>query len=423
MTYTNSKIKLICFVISAVTLILFCSENIFHYPYGLMSLIGSIMLIMDIKNKKAWQYKLLFLFFFSIWLPMLIASFFSISQERSMLTTISYLHFLPSTYFLMKISTNIEFRRFFSYLIVAFFLFLVLDSFLQICLDYNLFGQAMIDGKVTSIFYPKQRLGIILVLFCPIVMHVLSDLKPSRIKYIFCYVLFFSFIIVLALTLKRSAWLMFIYLLALLAIFNFHYFRTIFSYKNSLMLVFFLGVSFLILQSNHNLRNSIKDSSGLVSSDATALNVASNGRYDLWRTGLNIFQHNFIFGVGPRGYRYVYRDFASPSDFWITRYGAVQTHPHLFLIEILCETGIFGFLMFVFVSIKLFSLYRKYADPWILASMLALFPLNLHLAFYGSYWSSILWFFLGLGLGKIYSIPFMNKKIGAVQEKYGKLTE
>ena len=56
----------------------------------------------------------------------------------------------------------------------------------------------------------------------------------------------------------------------------------------------------MILQSNHNLRNSIKDSSGLVSSDATALNVASNGRYDLWRTGLNIFQHNFIFGVGPR---------------------------------------------------------------------------------------------------------------------------
>ena len=108
-----------------------------------------------------------------------------------MLTTISYLHFLPSTYFLMKISTNIEFRRFFSYLIVAFFSFSRFGFIFTNLLDYNLFGQAMIDGKVTSIFYPKQRLGIILVLFCPIVMHVLSDLKPSRIKYIFCYVLFF----------------------------------------------------------------------------------------------------------------------------------------------------------------------------------------------------------------------------------------
>ena len=401
--FVLEKDELTYFCIISLTLVLFCTTNYFHYPYALMSILGCFMLYKDIRRGDAWRYKTFFLLYFSIWAPMVVATIFSPSMERSFDKTILYLHFFPSTYFLLKAGLKFNLRRMLAYVVLIFFVFLLFDSIVQYFLGWNLLGQPLVDGKITSIFYPKQRLGIILVLFFPIVVSLLLGLNSSKTKNILSFILCFSFILVVTMTLKRSAWLMMSYLFVVVTIFNFNSIRSMFLWKHFVTVIIFVVSTFFTIGSNTDLRNLLNKSAGVFSANEIELNDASNGRYDLWRTGFSIAKENPFFGVGPRVYRDVYREYASPDDFWINRYGHVQTHPHLFLIEILCETGLFGLLLFGFANIKLFRYYRRCPAPWLLSSIVAAFPLNLHLAFYGSYWASILWFFLGIGLGEVLS--------------------
>ena len=141
-------------------------------------------------------------------------------------------------------------------------------------------------------------------------------------------------------TLKRSAWLMMSYLFVVVTIFNFNSIRSMFLWKHFVTVIIFVVSTFFIIDSNTDLRNLLNKSAGVFSANEIELNDASNGRYDLWRTGFSIAKENPFFGVGPRVYRDVYREYASPDDFWINRYGDVQTHPHLFLIEILFNLSI-----------------------------------------------------------------------------------
>ena len=102
--------------------------------------------------------------------------------------------------------------------------------------------------------------------------------------------------------------------------------------------------------------------------------------------------------------RYDFKKYAEPENFWVKNFDSGQTHPHLMSLEILVETGIIGFSMYLFVLVLLLkisinSVSSDSAKFWLIAAFLAWLPLNTHLAFYGSYWASVAWIFLALGLG------------------------
>tara|TARA_B110000444_G_C18375415_1_gene382359 strand:- start:139 stop:531 length:393 start_codon:yes stop_codon:yes gene_type:complete len=110
-------------------------------------------------------------------------------------------------------------------------------------------------------------------------------------------------------------------------------------------------------------------------------------------------------GIGPRGYRHVYAEYADPTDFWLHDGENGQTHPHLQLLEIAVETGFIGLTGFLLVY--LFFLREIFRETkismktiWILAVLVAWFPLNTHLAFYGSYWASFVWLLIPLALAQ-----------------------
>ena len=194
---------------------------------------------------------------------MVAATIFSPNTERSFEKTISYLHFLPSTYFLLKAGLKFNLRKMLSYVVLIFFIFLLFDSIIQYILGRNLLGQSLVDGKITSIFYPKQRLRIILVLFFSIIVFLLLGLNPSKTKNILSFFLCFSFILVLALTLKRSAWLMMSYLFVLVTIFNFNSIRSMFLWKHFVAIIIFVVSASFIIDSSNDLQNLLDKSAGL----------------------------------------------------------------------------------------------------------------------------------------------------------------
>ena len=156
---------------------------------------------------------------------------------------------------------------------------------------------------------------------------------------------------------------------------------------------------------NPTLRTRLHDTSGLFSSNAQAIDAATAYRLTLWRTGARIFADHWLTGIGPRGFRHIYADYAAPDDFWIKRIGSGQTHPHQFMLEIAIESGVIGLAAFIAFYVLLLRLLSRpttgrVVPVWLLGAAVAWLPLNAHLAFYGAYWSTLAWLLLAVGLAE-----------------------
>jgi len=134
---------------------------------------------------------------------------------------------------------------------------------------------------------------------------------------------------------------------------------------------------------------------GLFSSDYEKINSATALRLTIWKTAHSIFKEYPINGIGPRGFRYVYNEFAEPGDFFLET-NVPPTQPHLLILEILTETGLIGltgFLLFCYFLIKStnYIVNSSYGSVFLIPVLVAIFPFNIHMAFYGSIWSSMIW--------------------------------
>jgi O-antigen ligase len=157
----------------------------------------------------------------------------------------------------------------------------------------------------------------------------------------------------------------------------------------------------LLVWQHRPLDKRIDVSMGLFSENWQEINRATAHRLPIWRTAIHMFEHNWINGVGPRGFRYVYAKYAAPNDFYLRDGRHGQTHPHQFVLEVAADTGVIGLVGFALFWVVLIRFGRRVmrerpdAVPWLLSVAVAWFPLNAHMALYASYWSSVAWWLLG----------------------------
>ncbi|MHB8446929.1 MAG: O-antigen ligase family protein [Rudaea sp.] len=135
-----------------------------------------------------------------------------------------------------------------------------------------------------------------------------------------------------------------------------------------------------------------------------ALDTASAGRMRIWSTAARMIAAHPLAGVGVRGFRYAYPQYAQPGDAFVnaqTDEGAY--HAHQIVLEVLSETGSIGlalWLLGAFCAIRAWQGADARARERALAPALALaamtFPLNTHLAFYSAWWGLLLWWLITL---------------------------
>jgi O-antigen ligase len=135
-----------------------------------------------------------------------------------------------------------------------------------------------------------------------------------------------------------------------------------------------------------------------------ALDAASAGRLRIWRTALAMSAAHPVAGVGVRGFRFAYPQYAQAGDAFVdaqTDEGAF--HAHQVVLEVLSETGGVGLLLWLVgatFAIRAWPHADAPARERALAPALALaamtFPLNTHLAFYSAWWGLLFWWLLAL---------------------------
>lgn len=351
-----------------------------------------------IRKAAAWLIPL----FLCFWLPMLISSFDSLSPQKSWIQTLAALRF-PAAALTMAVllhppSARFRVLRWTACLLV----FWALDGFVQLLFGRDMLGITMHPDRLNALFMKKyQFYGPTLAMLSPLLLEYARREWPS-------WAWAASFTLVLGAVMisgMRSGWLSMAVVLATYVVLmlrreNRELRRTMMTVP--VLAVTVMAVSYLaspLFQQRLELTRAAYESTG------AAINQASSDRLPIFTTALRMYRHHPINGVGVRAFPSAYMIYADPDDIHIAKTGGQSgaTHAHNVILEVMSDTGsigLAGLLLALAYSIRSWRravpAQRQDAFPFMLASVLILFPLNSHFAVYGTYTSSLLWFLLGL---------------------------
>lgn len=145
-----------------------------------------------------------------------------------------------------------------------------------------------------------------------------------------------------------------------------------------------------------------------------SIDTALSGRLDIWHDSVKMIAAHPINGVGVRGFRYAYPQYAPANDHFVVSaeacgVGQGACHPHQVVLEILTGTGFLGLLLWLAATGLAWRAWRRVgaaarerAFPVTLALGVMLFPLNTHLAFYSAWWGLLFAWLLGLWCASLF---------------------
>ena len=353
--------------------------------------------------------RLLLVLFLCIWLPMMIAAVDAVDPVQSWRKVASFLvFFLAGVYVLRALQRRSDLRL----LLIGVWIICILwsiDASWQFIHGFNLFGFPYQGGRVSGVFHPDLKLGIVLATVSPLILEGMRILARRSVWVPLTLIPFFAAIVLSG---SRSSWIV---LFVVLVAYGWYLFRWAVRPKvrgGAVLRVAAVGVlacgalAYTVPQATSQMHELLVKRAApvahLLSGDAEKADGAIKARLSAWEIVGRVFRDHWFNGVGPRGFREVYADYAPASDPYVSR-GQVFNYPHLLVLEIAAETGIVGLLGYV---IALAVLVRRLLDmdrsqlahgfPYWLAIVVVLFPLATHLAFYAHFMGALIWWTIAI---------------------------
>lgn len=383
----------LAFLLILSALILFTSKSLYNIPIGIMSLIGLFRIIKS--PAQIWgtaAIRVFTILFLCLWLPLFISFIDAVNYPRAAQTVFPYLRFLfAGLYVIQEIDKphTLNKLKLAIFCVIAFW---CIDAVIEFLFKIDLFGHPYRPGTISGIFYPEITAGHVTAALSPLYFDTIrSHIKQHKWLWLLLVPLF----MVVLLSARRAAWIMLIvssagYVLYLLK--QNHFDKTLLKKLCLLTAVIIVSLS-LVVAIHKPLQHRIQVTMGLFSGNYEAIDRATASRLPIWKTAINMIQDNWLNGIGPRGFRFAYQDYSNADNRF---FNTGQTHPHQILLEVLTETGLiglFGLLLFATIFFRFITQQGLVMPLWPfwLSVLTAVFPVNTHMAFYGSYWSSIFW--------------------------------
>ena len=319
-----------------------------------ISLIAILFLVYCFKEKKFSYFKNKYFFFFIIfWAYLLFNSIVNNINFDSLKISFFYFRygvFIIAIVFLLNIDS--KFIKYFFYCILICFSVLILDGYYQYFVGHNILGFKSPNlSRVSSFFNDEMILGSYLSRIWPLFFGIsilLFNLK-NKLFLLFTVIFILSEVLIF-LSGDRTAFF-YINLSAVFVI--------LFSSKLKKLRFFTLILSILLILIlsffNPAAKNRIFDKTLVqmnLTENATQENkqknlekkiyIFSQTHDEIYFSALAMFLDNKALGVGVKNFR----NFCSDEKYKKTKLSC-STHPHNFYIQMLAETGIFGFLFLI----------------------------------------------------------------------------
>lgn len=356
-----------------------------------------------LKIKAVKYYSILFLL---LWIPMLISAIDAVNFSKSIVSSLQYIRFYFAgiyIFFILRDRRTIDLVvKISSYVL----LFWICDGLFQYVVGYDLFGFEKIYGRANGIFGKHLKLGLFLGAYLPILyFYIISNFKKMNIALVFVLAT-----LAILLAGSRAGWVMlFVGLVGQLIVLYAEY-RT---FPKKIALVAFVVITVVISASYYALPSfsaRVNQSALIFSMDSKLIDQALSTRLPIWETGWEVFKDNYINGIGAKGFRYAYNNYAKDGDIYVNEeMGIGAYHSHNIIVEIGTETGTIGLVGFMLFCLAFFRVWwistwqQKFASsPFLLALLAVLFPFNTHFAFYGGAASQVMFWLLALLLATLY---------------------
>lgn len=368
-------------------------------PFAVGALVALVLLVRRRVDPAAPAIRLLAALFACYWIPLALSGIGAVAPDKTwpmVGTTLRFLLFGLFAAWALR-----EARRWPGVVavvavVVAFWL---LDAWVQMASGYSLGGPAEKE-RLSGIFGADNlKLGPTLAVLSPFVLLAAGRRAGWRGR-----VLAFALLTpVILLAGSRAAWLSYALVCALIA------WRETRNHRQFLavLAVAALGigaVATLALRDSERFGARVQRSLLVLGGTESAVDDASAGRIRIWRTAWKMTLAHPFNGVGARGFRYAYADYAAPGDPFVDpATGIGASHAHQIVLEVTSETGLAGLAFWAAGAWLAWLAWRRAgaaARERALAPGLALvamcFPLNTHLAFYSAWWGLLFWWLLAL---------------------------
>ena len=241
---------------------------------------------------------------------------------------------------------------YFYYALILCFSTLVIDGYFQHFTGENLFG-FKIDGiRVSSLFGDEQILGSYLSRLFPLLFALFLVKQKQKFEIYFIGILFILVDVLIYMSGERSAF----FFINLSTIFIIILIKEYQKFRLVTFIIAIICITALSLNSSNLSDRMFKgpaEDMGFIKSEKKPT-IFSEVHDNLIRNAYSMFKDQPIFGHGPKMFRVICKD-----EKYATGVTPCKTHPHNFYVQLLAETGIIGFLFFVFNASSLASLWLK----------------------------------------------------------------
>jgi O-antigen ligase len=343
--------------------------------------------------------RLAILLFGAYWLAALISAPAAIAPYKTWSTVTVLLRYLPFALFAVLLLRDSDLWPQIECAVAAVVVLWLLDAWVQIFTGHSIAG-AMEAERLSGIFGADNlKLGPVLAVLSPFVLGVARDRYGGRGLVVAAVFMLMPIL----LAGSRAAWLMY----GLVA--------AVFLWKQTRSPLRFAACALVALivvgiaawsadRDSPAFASRVQRTLLMLRGTPSAVDEASAGRLRIWSTAGRMIAAHPVAGVGVRGFRYAYPQYAAPGDAFVdakTDEGAM--HAHQLALEVLSETGLIGLLLWITGAAAVIRAWRRadaaarrraFAPGLALAVMC--FPLNTHLAFYSAWWGSLFWWLLAL---------------------------
>lgn len=285
-------------------------------------------------------------------------------------------------------------------ILFAVVIFLIFDVYLQYFVGFDVFGNGIINGRLTGPF-PDVRVGRMLVMLafpvvCWMVQHPFIEDKPicNRLIGLSFSILFVGAVFV---TGERMMFLLSIFGLLLAFLLLPHH------KKYTLILIAVLPLTLALLSFNN-----AKIVDRQVNSTKIMIEHLQDTPYgQIWRNAVKVGMQNPLFGVGPKNFREVCPSLPPLEIHGYHIREQCNLHTHNFYLEWFAETGLLGLSMFVVLVGLWLSLFFKAIKAqrnnavligFCVFTIIYLFPVKSSGSFFTNSVALPFWILMGWGL-------------------------
>ncbi len=345
------------------------------------------------------ELRLIVILFGCYWLPIVLSGFAAVMAQKTWMTALESLRFLPFALFVAWALRKAESWLALIQAIAAICALWVIDAWVQFFTGYSLGGAPEIE-RLSGIFGADNlKLGPVLATLSPFFLLAARE-RAGRWGLL---VAFAAILLPILMAGSRAGWLSFALVTLVFG------WRETRSYRRFLPLILgvLLGIALsagMMLRDSERFDARIEKTLLVFKGTEQAVDEASAGRLRIWHAATGMIEAHPLTGVGARGFRYDYAEHALAGDEFVDKKtGEGASHAHQIVLEVLTETGVVGLLFWLAGAWQAIRAWlrasvdqRERAFAPALALVAMCFPLNTHFAFYSAWWGLFFWWILAL---------------------------